>query len=101
MNDQALPQRRGIRSAGEAPRGRSRCTFGASCTSVSMGEPPAVVSSRIFKSGRMNCLKAKGVGLGIYVEPDPLKAQEMFVDIADSAKSISSAVRALFDSYSG
>lgn len=49
----------------------------------------------------MNCLKAKGVGLGIYVEPDPLKAQEMFVDIADSAKSISSAVRALFDSYSG
>lgn len=49
--------------------------------------------------GQMNRLKAEYVGLDIYVEPDPIKAQQMFVDVADNAKGISSAVRARFDSY--
>jgi len=49
--------------------------------------------------GQMNRLKAEHVGLDIYVEPDPIKAQQMFVDVADNAKGISSAVRARFDSY--
>ncbi|WBC05277.1 DNA sulfur modification protein DndB [Micromonospora sp. WMMA1976] len=39
------------------------------------------------------------VGLDVYVEPDPIKAQQMFVDVADNAKGISSAVRARFDNY--
>lgn len=49
--------------------------------------------------GQMNRLKAEYVGLDIYVEPDPIKAQQMFVDVADNAKGISSAVRARFDNY--
>ncbi|GAB3799717.1 hypothetical protein GCM10027605_13870 [Micromonospora zhanjiangensis] len=49
--------------------------------------------------GQMNRLKNEYVGLDIYVEPDPIKAQQMFVDVADNAKGISSAVRARFDSY--
>ncbi|MFE2160370.1 DNA sulfur modification protein DndB [Streptomyces lydicus] len=49
--------------------------------------------------GQMDRLKVEYVGLDIYVEPDPIKAQQMFVDVADNAKGISSAVRARFDSY--
>ncbi|WP_393063606.1 DNA sulfur modification protein DndB [Streptomyces sp. LN549] len=49
--------------------------------------------------GQMNRLKAEYVGLDIYVEPDPIKSQQMFVDVTDNAKGISSAVRARFDSY--
>ncbi|MBO8196430.1 hypothetical protein ITI46_33070 [Streptomyces oryzae] len=49
--------------------------------------------------GQMDRLKAEFVGLDIYLEPDPIKAQQMFVDVADNAKGISSAVRARFDSY--
>lgn len=49
--------------------------------------------------GQMNRLKAEHVGLDIYVELDPIKAQQMFVDVADNAKGISSAVRARFDNY--
>ncbi|MFI9813407.1 DNA sulfur modification protein DndB [Saccharothrix variisporea] len=49
--------------------------------------------------GRMNRLKNEFIGLDIYVEPDPIKAQQMFVDVADNAKGISSAVRARFDNY--
>ncbi|MGH3279316.1 MAG: DNA sulfur modification protein DndB [Trebonia sp.] len=48
---------------------------------------------------QMNRLKNEYVGLDIYVEPDPIKAQQMFVDVADNAKGISSAVRARFDNY--
>ncbi|MEV1115103.1 DNA sulfur modification protein DndB [Actinosynnema sp. NPDC049800] len=48
---------------------------------------------------QMNRLKDEYVGLDIYVEPDPIKAQQMFVDVADNAKGISSAVRARFDNY--
>ncbi len=49
--------------------------------------------------GQMNRLKAEYVGLDIYVELDPIKAQQMFVDVADNAKGISGAVRARFDNY--
>lgn len=49
--------------------------------------------------GQMNRLRTEYVGLDIYVELDPIKAQQMFVDVADNAKGISSAVRARFDSY--
>ncbi len=49
--------------------------------------------------GQMKRLKTEYVGLDIYVEPDPIKAQQMFVDVADNAKGISSAVRARFDNY--
>ncbi|MGV9611235.1 DNA sulfur modification protein DndB [Nocardia xishanensis] len=48
---------------------------------------------------QMNRLKQEYVGIDIYVEPDPIKAQQMFVDVADNAKGISSAVRARFDNY--
>ncbi|GAB4587622.1 DNA sulfur modification protein DndB [Nocardia sp. IFM 10818] len=48
---------------------------------------------------QMNRLKREYVGVDIYVEPDPIKAQQMFVDVADNAKGISSAVRARFDNY--
>lgn len=47
---------------------------------------------------QMDRLRGEFVGLDIYVEKDPLKAQQMFVDVADNAKGISSAVRARFDS---
>ncbi|MGK8521789.1 DNA sulfur modification protein DndB [Nocardia asteroides] len=49
--------------------------------------------------GQMKRLKDEYIGLDIYVEPDPIKAQQMFVDVADNAKGISSAVRARFDNY--
>ena len=48
--------------------------------------------------GQLDRLKNEFVGLDIYVEPDPIKAQQMFVDVADNAKGISGAVRARFDS---
>ncbi|KQU58264.1 hypothetical protein ASG84_16025 [Rhodococcus sp. Leaf278] len=48
---------------------------------------------------QMERLKNEYVGLDIYVEADPIKGQQMFVDVADNAKGISSAVRARFDSY--
>ena len=48
---------------------------------------------------QMSRLKTEYVGLDIYVEPDPIKAQQMFVDVADNAKGISGAVRARFDNY--
>ncbi|AEF43152.1 DNA sulfur modification protein DndB [Hoyosella subflava] len=44
-------------------------------------------------------LKREYVGLDIYVELDPIKHRQMFVDVADNAKGISSAVRARFDNY--
>ena len=47
---------------------------------------------------QMTRLKDEDVGLDIYVEVDPIKAQQMFVDVADNAKGISGAVRARFDS---
>ncbi|WP_432014975.1 DNA sulfur modification protein DndB [Streptomyces cucumeris] len=48
---------------------------------------------------RMDRLKTEYVGLDIYVEMDGIRGQQMFVDVADNAKGISSAVRARFDTY--
>jgi hypothetical protein len=48
---------------------------------------------------QMQRLADEYVGLDVYLEPDPIKAQQMFVDVADNAKGISSAVRARFDNY--
>lgn len=66
---------------------------------VSAEKEAKLKAERERLTGRMNRLKTEYVGLDIYVEPDPIKAQQMFVDVADNAKGISSAVRARFDSY--
>ncbi|MFT8179770.1 DNA sulfur modification protein DndB [Mycobacteroides chelonae] len=42
-------------------------------------------------------LERECVGLDIYVEPDSVRARQMFVDVADNAKGISSALRSRFD----
>jgi hypothetical protein len=44
--------------------------------------------------GRM---EHEAIGLDIYVEPDSVLARQMFVDVADNAKGISTALRARFD----
>lgn len=66
---------------------------------VSMDKAAKLEAERERLVGQLNRLKAEYVGLDIYVEPDPIKAQQMFVDVADNAKGISSAVRARFDNY--
>ncbi|ASO21984.1 hypothetical protein AHOG_21840 [Actinoalloteichus hoggarensis] len=43
-------------------------------------------------------LEQESMGLDIYVEPDNIRARQMFVDVADNAKGISSALRSRFDS---
>ncbi|WP_236540030.1 DNA sulfur modification protein DndB [Spiractinospora alimapuensis] len=43
-------------------------------------------------------LENESVGVDIYLEPDNVQARQMFVDVADNAKGISSALRARFDS---
>lgn len=58
-----------------------------------------LAEERKFLIAQMERLKQEYVGLDIYVETDPIKGQQMFVDVADNAKGISSAVRARFDSY--
>ncbi|WP_336217113.1 DNA sulfur modification protein DndB [Nonomuraea sp. LPB2021202275-12-8] len=47
--------------------------------------------------GRMQRLKDEFVGIDIYLEPNGVSGQQMFVDVADNAKGISGAVRARFD----
>ncbi|SNR46720.1 DNA-sulfur modification-associated [Haloechinothrix alba] len=42
-------------------------------------------------------IQREAIGLDIYVEPDPVRARQMFVDVADNAKGISTALRARFD----
>lgn len=42
-------------------------------------------------------LENEAIGLDIYVEPDSVRARQMFVDVADNAKGISTALRARFD----
>ncbi|RCW45854.1 DndB-like DNA-sulfur modification-associated protein [Halopolyspora algeriensis] len=42
-------------------------------------------------------LQQEAIGLDIYVEPDSVQARQMFVDVADNAKGISTALRARFD----
>ena len=49
-------------------------------------------------SERLERLQNEAVGLEIYVEPDSVKAKQMFVDVADNAKGISRALTARFDS---
>jgi DGQHR domain-containing protein len=66
---------------------------------VSVDKAAKLQAERERLVGQMNRLKSEFVGLDIYVEPDPIKAQQMFVDVADNAKGISSAVRARFDNY--
>jgi DGQHR domain-containing protein len=66
---------------------------------VSIEKSAKLQSDREKLIGQMNRLKNEYVGLDIYVEPDPIKSQQMFVDVADNAKGISSAVRARFDNY--
>ncbi|ADP84681.1 DNA sulfur modification protein DndB [Pseudofrankia inefficax] len=43
-------------------------------------------------------LENESVGVDIYLEPSNVLARQMFVDVADNAKGISSALRARFDS---
>lgn len=42
-------------------------------------------------------LEKESVGLDVYVETDSVRARQMFVDVADNAKGISSALRSRFD----
>lgn len=49
-------------------------------------------------AGHLKRLENESVGVDIYVEPSNLLARQMFVDVADNAKGISSALRARFDS---
>lgn len=46
---------------------------------------------------RLERLNIEHVGLDIYVEPDNIRSRQMFVDVADNAKGISSALRSRFD----
>ncbi|MDX3766462.1 MULTISPECIES: hypothetical protein [unclassified Streptomyces] len=58
---------------------------------------PKLEQDREALIGRMQRLKDEFVGIDIYVEPDGVSGQQMFVDVADNAKGISGAVRARFD----
>ncbi|WP_343449839.1 DNA sulfur modification protein DndB [Micromonospora oryzae] len=46
---------------------------------------------------RLQRMDTEYVGLDIYVEPDNIRSRQMFVDVADNAKGISSALRSRFD----
>lgn len=46
---------------------------------------------------KLASLEREAVGLDIYLEPDSVRARQMFVDVADNAKGISSALRSRFD----
>jgi hypothetical protein len=46
---------------------------------------------------RLEKLQHEYVGIDIYVEPDAVAARQMFVDVADNARGISSALRSRFD----
>ncbi|MFH9465877.1 DNA sulfur modification protein DndB [Streptomyces clavifer] len=64
---------------------------------VSAEKSAKLTTERADLVARMERLKAEYVGIDVYVEPDPVKAQQMFVDVADNAKGISKAVLARFD----
>ncbi|GAA1480095.1 hypothetical protein GCM10009624_05350 [Gordonia sinesedis] len=49
------------------------------------------------RKAQLATLERESVGLDIYVEPDIVNARQMFVDVADNAKGISSALRSRFD----
>jgi len=46
---------------------------------------------------RLQRMDTEYVGVDIYVEPDNIRSRQMFVDVADNAKGISSALRSRFD----
>ncbi|MFG3704734.1 DNA sulfur modification protein DndB [Micromonospora sp. NPDC047670] len=46
---------------------------------------------------RLQRMDTEYVGLDIYLEPDNIRSRQMFVDVADNAKGISSALRSRFD----
>lgn len=46
---------------------------------------------------RLQRMDIEHVGLDIYVETDNIRGRQMFVDVADNAKGISSALRSRFD----
>jgi DNA-sulfur modification-associated len=46
---------------------------------------------------RLRRMDSEYVGVDIYVEPDNIRSRQMFVDVADNAKGISSALRSRFD----
>ncbi len=58
---------------------------------------PKLEQDRKGLIARLERLKAERLGLDVYLEPDGIKGQQMFVDVADNAKGISGAVRARFD----
>lgn len=55
-------------------------------------------ASRDKLAGQLQRLENESVGVDIYVEPNNILARQMFVDVADNAKGISSALKARFDS---
>ncbi|BDT91511.1 hypothetical protein IFM12275_14870 [Nocardia sputorum] len=58
----------------------------------------SLTASRDKLSAQLKRLENESVGVDIYVEPNNVLARQMFVDVADNAKGISSALRARFDS---
>lgn len=71
----------------ERDLGRARSTDRQSKLEVKLDD----LRSRLARLGN------EAIGLDIYVEPDSVRARQMFVDVADNAKGISTALRARFD----
>lgn len=57
-----------------------------------------LTGSRDKLAAHLKRLEQESVGVDIYIEPDNFLARQMFVDVADNAKGISSALKARFDS---
>lgn len=57
-----------------------------------------LTASRDKLTAQLQRLENESVGVDIYVEPSNILARQMFVDVADNAKGISSALKARFDS---
>ncbi|MEU5722695.1 DNA sulfur modification protein DndB [Micromonospora sp. NPDC047738] len=57
-----------------------------------------LTATREKLAGHLKRLENESVGVDIYVEPNNVLARQMFVDVADNAKGISSALKARFDS---
>ncbi|AOS64963.1 DNA sulfur modification protein DndB [Actinoalloteichus hymeniacidonis] len=59
---------------------------------------PVLKAARTTLTDQLARLERESIGLDIYVEPNNIQARQMFVDVADNAKGISSALRSRFDS---
>lgn len=57
-----------------------------------------LTASKDKLAAQLKRLENESVGVDIYVEPNNTLARQMFVDVADNAKGISSALKARFDS---